>query len=255
MDQYKLHTGDYDIVHVSHAGAGLITHERPEDDLWVIEGVKLDQLKLVARFCDDYATDAEKTALLWADNILMEQSLEWRYELKEAAKTMGVQGLENLFSKVAAKEESETFTICSKDGGTFGVTRAILKMNNTLDNMVGATKWLMTPEGGATKCGNGQTMVPVPTVDTSTLTHVVGFCKEFIVNPPDTKAKYIELVKAMVNTDAASLITAADFLSNAALLDVCARGIAARIESLTVEEMRQYILGNSDAVQMEVVEC
>lgn len=237
--KYKIHTSHYDIVYISCAGAQFVQVERPDNDLWVIEGVELDELKLVVDFCNDYATDAEKTVIQWNERALG-QSVEWRFELKKAAEIMGVQPLVAVLMQITTNEQLECFNVCAKDGGCMKVTRGVLKMNNTLNNMVN-------------DFGENQTVIPISTVDTPTMTHVVNFCTEYITNPPDTKSKYIEMVKGMVNTEAASLITAADFLSNVVLLDVCARGIAARIESLTIEEMKEYVLGHdNNDTQMEV---
>src|SRR6056297_1882585 len=100
----RIHTDEYDVVLISDAGAQLIKVDRPDDDLWVVGGVGLDQLKLVALFCDEYADNAANAADVWRDKVL-HQSLEWRFELVKAADAMGVHQLVGVVTGVTTQEE------------------------------------------------------------------------------------------------------------------------------------------------------
>lgn len=219
---YKLFTEEYEEATITPAGFALCTKLTYEDDL-IVDGVALPQLQTLAQFCDDTASGDAAAAAQWLDRVTA-MGMPERHTLAAAAGVLGVAPLADVLAAAAARDEGETFTLVTRDGDAVTVDRCFVRMNTTLDNLLSAC---------------AKAAVPLAMVDTPTLKTIVTFCAEYAASR-DAADKWVGQVKGMVNTTAAALYKAADYLDNKVLVDVCARGIAERIKGMTVEEIREY---------------
>lgn len=219
-----VYTKDHRVVKATRAGLALCTKVK-DDDFLLVDNVEVEQLEWVVGYCDAVAANPDAGAAEWRPRVLA-MTVSERHTLAAAAELLGATVVVDALAAAAATEAAQTYTLVCEGGATLTVTKAVLRMNKTLDNMAAACP--------------GAAMLPVPALSAATLQQVVEFCEQYIANAC-VKEEWVTKVMGMVNTDVAVLYKAADFLDNAACMDVCARGIANRLQSMSVEEMREYI--------------